>query len=85
MIKIDKVFLKGIISDDDGKNGLLKAIVGIANNLDYAVIAEGVEEKIQADHLLALGCNMMQGYLFGKPMREEDFLNFLHQKDQTDS
>lgn len=85
MIKIDKVFLKGIVPGDDAKNGLLKAIVGIANNLDYAVIAEGVEEKIHADHLLALGCNVMQGYLFGKPMKEEDFLNFLHHRDQTGS
>ena len=73
-IKIDKIFLKGIASGDKHQNDLLAAIVGIANNLDYSLIAEGVEQEIQAKYLAALGCTMMQGYLFGKPMRTEDFM-----------
>jgi diguanylate cyclase (GGDEF)-like protein len=73
-IKIDKIFLKGIASGDKHQNDLLAAIVGIANTLGYSMIAEGVEQEIQAKHLASLGCTMMQGYLFGKPMRTEDFM-----------
>jgi diguanylate cyclase (GGDEF)-like protein len=78
-IKIDKVFLKGILTKDTHRNDLLEAIIGIAKNLDYSIIAEGVEEQAQADYLNTLGCTQMQGYLYGKPMRVEDFITHLFQ------
>ena len=78
-IKIDKVFLKGILTKDTHQNDLLEAIVGIAKNLDYSIIAEGVEDPAQADYLNTLGCTQMQGYLYGKPMRVEDFITHLFQ------
>ena len=76
-IKIDKVFLKGILTKDTHQNDLLEAIIGIAKNFDYSIIAEGVEDPAQADFLNTLGCTQMQGYLFGKPMRVEDFITHL--------
>ena len=76
-IKIDKVFLKGILTKDTHQNDLLEAIIGIAKNFDYSIIAEGVEDPTQADFLNTLGCTQMQGYLFGKPMRVEDFITHL--------
>jgi diguanylate cyclase (GGDEF)-like protein len=76
-IKIDKVFLKGILTKDTHQNDLLEAIIGIAKNFDYSIIAEGVEDPAQADYLNTLGCTQMQGYLFGKPMRVEDFITHL--------
>jgi len=78
-IKIDKVFLKGILTKDTHRNDLLEAIIGIAKNLDYSIIAEGVEDPAQADYLNTLGCTKMQGYLYGKPMRVEDFITHLFQ------
>ncbi len=44
--------------------------MGRSLNLD--VIAEGVETPIQADFLRALGCNKVQGFLYGKPMESGD-------------
>lgn len=79
-IKVDKIFLQGILSGNAHQNHLLAAIIGIANNLGYSVIAEGVEEEAQATHLQSLGCSMMQGYLFARPMKEEDFFAFLRKK-----
>ena len=76
-IKIDKVFLKGILTKDTHQNDLLEAIIGIAKNFDYSIIAEGVEDPAQADYLNTLGCTQMQGYLYGKPMRVEDFITHL--------
>jgi diguanylate cyclase (GGDEF)-like protein len=77
-IKIDKIFLAGIIPGDTPKNDLLAAIVGIAKNLGYRLIAEGVEQEAQAKHLNALGCTIMQGFLYGKPMKEEEFIKILN-------
>ncbi len=85
-IKIDKIFLKGITPGDVAKNELLTAIIGIAKNLGYSLIAEGVEQEAQAKHLNALGCTIMQGYLYGKPMKEEEFIKALHlQRDKVAS
>jgi EAL domain-containing protein (putative c-di-GMP-specific phosphodiesterase class I) len=73
-IKIDKTFLKGIITGNKHSNDLLKAIVGIGKIFKYTLIAEGVEQESEAKHLASLGCSLMQGYLFGKPMRSGDFM-----------
>jgi diguanylate cyclase (GGDEF)-like protein len=81
-IKIDKVFLKGILTKDTHQNDLLEAIIGIAKNFDYSIIAEGVEDPAQADFLNTLGCTQMQGYLYGKPMRVEDFIQHLFQVNE---
>jgi EAL domain-containing protein (putative c-di-GMP-specific phosphodiesterase class I) len=40
----------------------------IGRNLGYEIIAEGVEEKTEADYLKSIGCHYAQGYYFGKPM-----------------
>jgi len=74
IIKIDKEFIQGIASGNLTKNSLLGAIIGIGKNLGYEIIAEGVEEKIQADYLKALGCHYAQGYYFGKPLPMSEWL-----------
>jgi len=76
-IKIDKVFLKGILSGDVHNNELLEAIIGIAKNFEYSIIAEGVEDPAQAEYLKKLGCTLFQGYLYGKPMGSEDFITHM--------
>ena len=80
IIKIDRMFLKGVISGDSKKNALLAAIVGIGKNLGYTVIGEGVEEQSQSDYLHSLGCRYVQGYLYGRPMPIVDFLSFVEKR-----
>jgi len=46
---------------------IIKTIIGLGENLNFSVIAEGVETEKQLAHLKALGCKKFQGYLFGKP------------------
>ncbi len=77
-IKIDRSFVRDIPGDED-KAELVKAIISIAQALHLEVIAEGVETHAQADYLLANGCRMVQGYLFGKPMRLVEFEAFCQQ------
>jgi len=71
-IKIDRSFVQGIPNDHD-KTELVKAMISIAQALDLELVAEGVETQEQADCLLAEGCNLVQGYLFGKPMPKAVF------------
>lgn len=74
IIKIDKEFIQGIATGNLTKNSLLGAIIGIGKNLGYQIIAEGVEEKVQADYLKALGCHYAQGYYFGKPLPMSEWI-----------
>ncbi|MDZ7921120.1 putative bifunctional diguanylate cyclase/phosphodiesterase [Rhodoferax sp.] len=70
-IKIDRMFVDGIL-DDPEDSTLVSAIVALANAFERSVIAEGVETPAQAHKLLALGCELGQGYGIAKPMPPQD-------------
>ena len=76
IIKIDRVFMQGIIPGDQSTNGLLDAIFSIGKNLDFTIIAEGVEDKLQDEYLKSIGCRYAQGYLYAQPMPLQDLLTF---------
>lgn len=67
VLKIDRSFVRDITTDRD-RAELVKAIVSMARSLRKRLIAEGVETDAQAAYLSNLGCHVVQGYLFGKPM-----------------
>lgn len=76
IIKLDMKFL----SDDreHGRGGtVISSVVNMAKWLKLTVIAEGVETVAQADFLKSIGANWIQGYLYSKPLPEEDFLTLL--------
>jgi diguanylate cyclase (GGDEF)-like protein/PAS domain S-box-containing protein len=62
-LKIDKVFVDDMLYNPH-TSLLLGTIIGLANALDYTLIAEGVETKDQALVLQGLGCNIVQGFFF---------------------
>lgn len=47
---------------------LLGTIIGLANALNFTLVAEGVETRDQATVMLGLGCHIMQGFLFSRPI-----------------
>ncbi|RIX45216.1 MAG: EAL domain-containing protein [Rhodocyclales bacterium GT-UBC] len=71
-IKIDQSFVRDLPHHEDDI-AITRAIIGIANSLRKEVIAEGVELPEQRDFLLAQGCELMQGYHFGRPLPAEAF------------
>jgi len=71
-IKIDRTFVRDIPADRE-KSALVKAILSIAVALHLEAVAEGVETPEQAQHLIEQGCQLAQGYLFGKPVSRQDF------------
>jgi EAL domain-containing protein (putative c-di-GMP-specific phosphodiesterase class I) len=66
-LKIDRAFVTDLDASRDAIS-IAKAIVQMAHSLGLRVVAEGVETETQRDHLIALGCDELQGYLFAKPM-----------------
>ena len=72
-LKIDKAFLKDNCQDDRGR-GTLETVFYFANRLNLRTIAEGVETLEQLKFLQCMDCDRVQGYLFSKPVRKEDFI-----------
>ncbi|WP_196160371.1 bifunctional diguanylate cyclase/phosphodiesterase [Reinekea sp. G2M2-21] len=79
-VKIDKKFVREMIIDSKNLS-LVKAICELSKIFDRKTIAEGVEFKEQTDLLLSSGCHIIQGYSIAKPMRSEDFTNWLEMND----
>ena len=69
-IKIDKSFVQEM-GHDDSSLAIVEAVLLLGARLNLAVVAEGVETEAQLDTLRRLGCNLVQGYLTGRPMPEE--------------
>ncbi len=72
-VKIDYSFVSEIEHSEKGA-ALVAAIVGMAQGLGIDIVAEGVENVNQSDYLEELGCHVMQGYLFSRPVAVTDFL-----------
>jgi len=72
IIKLDMLFLSG--HDDKNRGGtILSSVINMAKWLKIPVIAEGVENVSQADFLRSVGCDYIQGYLYSKPISEDDY------------
>ncbi|RNL49122.1 diguanylate cyclase [Paraeggerthella hongkongensis] len=74
MIKLDMRFLGGESRNRAREENILRAIVPMAKSLDLPVIAEGVETADQASLLESVGCDLVQGYLYAKPVSRDEFL-----------
>src|SRR5258708_40199468 len=59
------------------------AIIGLGNSLGLLTVAEGVEDQTHADMLLWLGCDLGQGYLFGRPVPAEDLPSILTERSTS--
>jgi diguanylate cyclase (GGDEF)-like protein/PAS domain S-box-containing protein len=75
-LKIDRAFISDI-GKDENADKLVASIISIAHGLGLEVVAEGVEEKYQADHLIALGCEYLQGYYFSRPIPQREVADML--------
>ena len=76
LMKLDLGFIRDAFSEG-GDTGILKIMVDIARYLSVPMIAEGVETKEQMEALRDLGCDIVQGYYFSKPVPADEFEKFL--------
>jgi EAL domain-containing protein (putative c-di-GMP-specific phosphodiesterase class I) len=65
-LKIDRSFINDCPDDPDGVS-IVRATMAMARSLKLEITAEGVETERQLDFLQALGCDLVQGYLLGRP------------------
>lgn len=75
-LKIDRYFITKISSQHD-KFLLIDDIISMAHKLGLTVVAEGVELEVQKNYLIENNCDLMQGYLFSKPVSEEHSIDLL--------
>lgn len=76
VVKIDKSFLAGT-PEEEGAAEVVAAIVAMAHALKLTVVAEGVEDQSQADFLQRIGCDIAQGWLYGRPMSAGEVMDLL--------
>lgn len=74
-LKLDRLFINDL--ESPSKRAIIKAIVLMAEKLRLDVVAEGVEDKEHIDFLMQLGCHVMQGFFYGKPMKNEEIADWI--------
>ncbi len=76
VLKVDRSFVREIIDNADDA-AIVASVIALAHNLKLQVVAEGVETAAQLDYLQSLGCDVMQGYHFSKPLPAAAFEQLL--------
>jgi EAL domain-containing protein (putative c-di-GMP-specific phosphodiesterase class I) len=75
-LKIDQSFVRNM-TEDMNDAAIVRAIIMLGHSLNIVVVAEGVENEAQLACLRNEGCDEVQGYLFGRPMPAQRFVDLL--------
>lgn len=70
-VKIDRSFVEGLRDDDPKAPLLIDAVIRLAHALGARAVAEGVEQEVELERLMGLGCDQAQGFLLARPMPPE--------------
>jgi len=70
VVKVDRSFVSGL-GTDAGDSAIVASVMSLAHAMGLHVVAEGVETRLQAEELLALGCSVAQGFLFSPAVAPE--------------
>lgn len=76
-LKLDQSFVKDIESDISDA-AICSATIALGHNLSLELVAEGVETTAQRNFLTKLGCDVLQGYLYSKPLPASGIIDYLH-------
>lgn len=71
-VKLDKGFLDETSENEKGKT-VMRGVIAMLSNLDVKIIAEGVENREQADFLVSAGCNVAQGFFYSRAVDKPTF------------
>jgi diguanylate cyclase (GGDEF)-like protein len=76
-LKVDRIFVAGIAESDRARK-LLEGIIALGHGLGMKIVAEGAEVEVEVALLKQFQCDMVQGYVFGRPAKAADALAFAH-------
>lgn len=79
-LKLDRSFVEEIGQDGDS-SAICDATIGLAHNLGLKLVAEGVETEAQFAYLRQRGCDLVQGFLFSRPVPAMDVISFIRQRN----
>jgi diguanylate cyclase (GGDEF)-like protein len=82
-IKIDRSFIADI-NDNPVSHKIIKSLTSLCEDMELTCVAEGVETRAQLDSLRRLGCQLIQGYYFARPMAQEAVAAYLAEHRGTD-
>lgn len=80
LLKLDRSFVQEIGQSADG-TVICDATIGLAHNLGLQIVAEGVETEQQREYLVGKGCDLIQGYLFSRPVPADEVTAFIRQRN----
>ena len=83
VLKLDMDFFVKTENQDRSRK-IIASMVSLANKLHTPVIAEGVEMEEQIDYLSSVGCHIVQGYYFSKPMSAAEYEKFMENHESED-
>jgi diguanylate cyclase (GGDEF)-like protein/PAS domain S-box-containing protein len=66
-VKVDRSFVAGVLDPSSRDRAIVTAVLHLAAHMGLRVVAEGVEQREQAEVLRELGCDLLQGWAFGRP------------------
>ncbi|MGN7437970.1 MAG: EAL domain-containing protein [Alcanivorax sp.] len=75
-LKIDQSFVRDMQEKQNSRE-LVRSIITLGQNLNMSIIAEGVEQKEEAEILKEMGCHYAQGYYYAKPLPEDEVIEVL--------
>ena len=81
-LKMDMNFIRNMHTRGSKNNRIIELMIDIAHYLDVPVVAEGVETQEQVELLRNMGCNIVQGYYFSKPVTPEEFEVFIEKRSE---
>ena len=79
VLKVDQSFIIKMNSGEASKQ-YVAAIIAIGHVMNFRVVAEGVEQAEQLEDLKEIGCDFIQGFLWGKPMSPEDAAKLMEEE-----
>ncbi len=82
-LKIDKSFVLNMLNDKRDSH-IVRTVIDLAHTFDFAVVAEGVENEAIRNELITMKCDMAQGYLYARPLPQQEFIEWLKQYQPGD-
>ena len=82
VVKLDGAITRSVLENQNSQE-IISSLISLSKSLNLQVIAEYVETVSQRDKLASLGCDAFQGYLYSKPISQEELLELLRRQQSS--